>query len=113
MRQLIVFNNVTLDGYIADARSDMSWAHQSPTDDEWNAFVAGNAQGGGMLLFGRVTYDLMVAFWPTPAAYKAMPAVADGMNKMPKVVFSRKMDKAAWQNTTVVNGDIAAAVRKM
>ena len=99
MRQLTVFNNVTLDGYIADARSDMSWAHQSPTDDEWNAFVSGNAQGGGALMFGRVTYDLMAAFWPTPAAMAAMPGVAAGMNRMPKYVFSRTMDTAAWQNT--------------
>ena len=113
MRQLTVFNNVTLDGYIADAKGDMGWAHQSPTDDEWNAFVAGNAQGGGALMFGRVTYDLMAAFWPTPAATATMPAVAEGMNRMPKYVFSRKMDTAAWQNTTVLKGDIAAATRKL
>ena len=113
MRQLTVFNNVTLDGYIADARSDMSWAHQSPTDDEWNAFVSGNAQSGGALLFGRVTYDLMASFWPTPAAAAAMPAVAEGMNRMPKYVFSRTLTKPEWQNTTVLKGDIAAATRKL
>ena len=113
MRRLIVFNNLSLDGYIADANGDMSWAHQSPADAEWNAFAAENAQGGGVLLFGRVTYDLMAGFWPTPAAAAAMPAVAEGMNRMPKVVFSRTMTRAAWQNTTVVKGDIAAAVRKM
>jgi dihydrofolate reductase len=113
VRQLTVFNNVTLDGYIADAKSDMSWAHQSPTDAEWNAFVSGNAQGGGALLFGRVTYDLMASFWPTPAAAAAMPAVAEGMNRMPKYVFSRTMTKPEWQNTTVLKGDIAAATRKL
>ena len=113
MRRLSVFNNVTLDGYVADRRGDMAWAHQSPADAEWNEFVAGNAQGGGMLLFGRVTYDMMARWWPTPAALAAMPAVAEGMNRMPKAVFSRTMDRAAWQNTTVVRGDIAAAVRKL
>src|SRR2546427_9110955 len=102
MPQLSVFNNVTLAGYIADAKSDMSWAHQSPTDDEWNAFVAGNAQGGGALMFGRGTYDLMAAFLPTPPAQAAMAAVAQGMNRMPKYVFSRTMDTAAWQKTTVL-----------
>jgi len=113
VRQLTVFNNVTLDGYIADARNDMSWAHQSPTDDEWNAFVSGNAQGGGALLFGRITYDLMASFWPTPAAAAAMPAVAEGMNRMPKYVFSRTLTKPEWQNTTVLKGDITAAARKL
>ena len=113
MRPLTVFNNVTLDGYIADAKSDMSWAYQSPTDAEWNAFVSANAQGGGALLFGRVTYDMMASYWPTPAAKAAMPAVAEGMNRMPKYVFSRTMSKAPWQNTTVLKGDLTAAVRKL
>ena len=111
MRKLIVFNQVSLDGYIADAHNDMSWAHKN--DPEWNAFAAQNASGNGVLLFGRVTYDLMAAFWPTPAALEKAGAVAEGMNRMPKVVFSRTMKKASWDNTTVVTGDIAAAVRKM
>jgi len=111
MRKLIVFNQVSLDGYIADARGDMSWAHKD--DPEWNAFAAENAGGDGVLLFGRVTYDLMAAYWPTPVALKNAPAVAEGMNRMQKVVFSRKMKQASWQNTTLVKGDIAAAVRRM
>jgi dihydrofolate reductase len=111
MRRLAVFNQVSLDGYIADAGGDMSWAHKN--DPEWNAFAAENAGGGGMLLFGRITYDLMAGYWPTPAARQAMPAVAEGMNRMPKIVFSRTMKQASWQNTTLVKGDIAAAVRKM
>lgn len=111
MRKLIVFNQVSLDGYIADAKGDMSWAHKS--DPEWNAFASQNAGGDGALLFGRVTYDMMAAWWPTPAALQAMPAVAEGMNRMQKVVFSRTMTKASWQNTTLVKDDIAAAVRSM
>jgi dihydrofolate reductase len=111
MRKLIVFNQMSLDGYIADAKDDMSWAHKS--DPEWNAFASQNASGDGVLLFGRVTYDMMAAWWPTPAALQAMPAVADGMNRMQKVVFSRTMKKAAWQNTMLVHDDIAGAVRKM
>ncbi len=111
MRKLIVFNQVSLDGYIADARGDMSWAHKD--DPEWNAFAAENASGGGVLVFGRITYDLMASYWPTPAALKNAPAVAEGMNRMQKVVFSRTLKQASWQNTTLVKGDIAAAVRKM
>ncbi len=113
MRQLTVFNNVTLDGYIADAQNDMSWAHQTPADDEWNAFVSGNAQGGGALMFGRITYDLMASYWPTPAAQAAMPVVADRMNRGPKFVFSRTLTQPEWQNTTVLTGDIAAVTRKL
>jgi dihydrofolate reductase len=64
-------------------------------------------------LFGRVTYDLMASYWPTAIADQHNPEVAKGMNRMPKVVFSRTLDKATWNNTKIVNGDIVAEVRKM
>jgi dihydrofolate reductase len=113
MRRLTVFNNVSLDGYFVDANGDMSWAHGAKQDAEWNDFVSGNARGGGELLFGRKTYELMASFWPTPMAAQVQPVVAERMNKMPKVVFSRTLDKASWSHTTLVKGDLVAEVRKM
>jgi dihydrofolate reductase len=111
MRRLVVFNNVSLDGYFTDANGDMSWAHVE--DPEWNAFAAENAKGGGVLIFGRITYGLMASFWPTPAALKQFPDVAKGMNNQPKVVFSRTMDKATWNNTKLVKSDLPGEIRKM
>jgi dihydrofolate reductase len=113
MRRLIVFNNVTLDGYFAGVNSDFSWAHSNNDDAEFNAFVADNASGGGQLLLGRITYELMARYWPTPAAIKNDPIVAEGMNSMPKVVFSRTLDKVSWNNTKLVKGDIASEIRRM
>lgn len=111
MRKLIVFNNVSLDGYFVDLNGDMSWAHNN--DAEWNAFTAENAGGSGELVFGRVTYDMMASFWFTPMAMEMMPEVAAGMNSMPKIVFSRTLNEASWNNTKLVKGDIAAAMRKL
>jgi dihydrofolate reductase len=102
---------VTLDGYFVDRDGDMSWAHKQ--DPEWTAFAAENAKGGGLLLFGRITYELMTRYWPTPLAAENNPVVADRMNNLPKVVFSRTLDKASWKNTQLVKGDVAAEVRKM
>ena len=113
MRKLVVFNNVTLDGYFAGINGDFSWAHSGNDDVEFNAFVAENASGGGQLLFGRITYELMASYWPTPNAIKNDPIVAEGMNSMPKVVFSRTLDKVSWSNTKLVKGDIASEVRKL
>lgn len=113
MRKLIVFNHVSLDGYFVDVNGDMSWAKADHQDAEWNAFVAENASGGGVLVFGRITYELMAGFWPTPFAIENMPIVAEGMNSMPKVVFSRTLDQASWNNTKLVKGDMAAEIRKM
>jgi dihydrofolate reductase len=113
MRKLIVFNNVTLDGYFAGLDGDISWAEGGADDAEYNAFVAGNAGGGGQLVLGRITYELMAGFWPTPLAIETMPAMAEGINRMPKVVFSRTLDRASWNNTRLVKGDLAAEIRRM
>jgi dihydrofolate reductase len=111
MRRVVVFNMVTLDGFFVDSKGDMSWAHKN--DAEWTAFVSENASGSGVLLFGRITYELMASYWPTPMALQNSPVVAKGMNDMPKVVFSRTLDKVSWSNTKLVQGDMAAEVRKM
>jgi dihydrofolate reductase len=113
MRKLSVFNSVSLDGYFTDSKSDMSFAHNMAPDPEWEAFVQGNAGGGGMLVFGRITYEMMAAFWPSPAAAERMPKVAEGMNRMQKIVFSRTLAEVRWSNTTLMKGDLAAEVRKL
>lgn len=115
MRKLIVFNNVTLDGYFTGAGGDFSWAHGAANSDdqEFNEFVARNASGEGELLFGRITYEMMAGYWPTPAAQRDMPVVAESMNRTRKLVFSRTLAKATWNNTRLVQRDIAAAVRRM
>jgi dihydrofolate reductase len=111
MRQLRSFTSVSIDGFFTDASNDMSWAHRH--DDEWNAFTSSNASGDGALLFGRVTYEMMKAFWPTRQAAQMLPEVAKGMNAMPKYVVSRRLDGADWQNTTVLKGDAVASVKAL
>jgi dihydrofolate reductase len=111
VRKLVVYNSVSLDGYFTDTNGDMSWAHKA--DPEWQAFVSKNASGGGELVFGRVTYELMASFWPTPLAARSNPIVAERMNGIPKVLFSRTLDKASWSNTRLISGDLAAEARKL
>jgi dihydrofolate reductase len=56
---------------------------------------------------------MMASFWPTPMAMQAAPRVAEGMNNLPKLVFSRTLESASWKNTTVVKGDLVASTRKL
>jgi dihydrofolate reductase len=112
-RRLSAFMQISLDGYYCDARGDMSFAHKAADDEEWQEFVEGNTGGGGMLLFGRLTYELMANWWPTPMAAEAMPEVAARMNAMPKVVASRTLSRAPWTNTTIIRDDLAASVRQL
>ena len=99
MRKIIVFENVTLDGFMAGPNGELDWAIQ---DDE----VTQNSKEGidsiDTFLFGRVTYDMMASFWPTPTGKSANPVFAEALNNTPKIVFSTTLKKADWQNTEVV-----------
>jgi len=112
MRKLVVFNNVALDGYFAASSGDFSWA-KSRADDEFSAFIAENAKGDGELLFGRITYQMMASYWPTDLAKKNDPVVAERMNALPKVVFSRTLQSASWNNTKLLKDNLPEAVRRM
>ena len=113
MRKVSVFNSVSIDGYYTDKNNDYRWAHEGSDDPELREFTKGNAQGKNALVFGRVTYEVMVAWWPTPAAAQAMPEVAKGMNEAPKYVFSRTLDKVDWSNTTLLKEDPTAAIARI
>jgi dihydrofolate reductase len=113
MQKLLVFNLISVDGYFTGVGNDLNWSHNPAPDPEWDAFVAGNASGGGTLLFGRVTYDMMASFWPTDQAKQLFAVVAEGMNSMKKLVFSRSQDTLPWKNTEVLKGDIVEQVRKL
>jgi dihydrofolate reductase len=112
-RKLKAFMQISLDGYFCDPNGDMSFAHQPPEDAEWHEFVVGNVSGESTLLFGRKTYEMMAAWWPTAMAAQAMPEVAAKMNALPKIVFSRTLSSADWCNTTLVKNDLVDTVRCM
>ena len=111
MRKLRVFESISIDGYFTDAKNDMSFAHAARQDPEFLDWVGKNASGGGELLFGRTTYEQMVAFWPTPMAAQQMPVVAKGMNEARKYVVSRSIEPT-WQNTTAIR-DLVSGVREL
>jgi len=110
MRKLTVFNLVTLDGYFAGQGGDISWHN---VDEEFQELANAASNSGNTLLFGRVTYELMASFWPTPQAIKNDPIVAAGMNRSEKIVFSRTLDRVDWNNTRLVKTDMVAEVRKL
>jgi dihydrofolate reductase len=107
MRKVLVFMMTSLDGYIADPNGGIDW---HVTDDEFNDFAARQIDSVSMILFGRVTYEGMASYWPTPFAIENDPVIANQMNTMPKLVFSRTLDKADWQNTRLVKDHIAEEI---
>lgn len=110
MRKLFVFNLVTLDGYFEGPDRDIRWHN---VDAEFNEYAIPMLNTLDLLLFGRVTYELMAGFWPTPEALRDDPIVAAKMNGLAKVVFSRTMEKAEWNNTRLVKENIEEEIKKI
>jgi dihydrofolate reductase len=112
MGKLRVFESISIDGYFTDDDDDVSWAHVGRDDPEFGGWVGQNAGSGGALLFGRKTYEMMEAYWPTAEAARQMPEVAEGMNAAKKFLASRTLEPT-WRNTERLDGQLVDAVRRI
>lgn len=110
MRKLVIFNFLTLNGYFEGPGGDLSWHRHG---EEESKFASESMGHGAVLLFGRVTYGHMAGYWPTPMAMQQAPVVAEGMNKAEKIVFSRTMAKAEWENTRIIKANMTEEVKKL
>lgn len=109
MRKLIFAINVTLDGF-ADHEAGIA-------DDELHQFFADLLRSGDAILFGRVTYQLLESYWPfapdLPTSTQSEIDFANQINSMPKIVFSRTLEKVTWNNSRLVKEDVVEEVIKL
>ena len=110
MAKLIMFNLVTIDGFFAGPNGNIDWHH---VDDEFNRFAEQQTAEFGTLVFGRVTYELMAGYWPTALVQADDPVVANIMNSVPKLVFSRTLKKLDWENSRLATADPATEIAKL
>lgn len=100
MRKIAMFNMVSVDGFFSDEKGGLDW---QVIDDEFNKEAVDVIQQFDTVLLGRVTYDLFEDFWPHAADDpKTSPedrAIANKLNEMTKVVFSRTPKKITWQHS--------------
>ena len=108
MRRVIMWNLVTLDGFFEGTKSwDLNF-HKHAWGEELERISIEQLQSADALLFGRVTYQGMAAYWRS-----AQGVIADFMNSLPKLVFSRTLEKADWNNTTLVKDHAEEEVAKL
>ena len=106
-RRLIWFNMVTLDGLFEGPGHNIDW-HR--VDEEFNEFAIDQLKTGDALVFGRITYELMASYWPTPEARADDQEVAGLMNSLPKIIASRTLTVVDWENARLVGEDITQEI---
>jgi dihydrofolate reductase len=108
MRKLIMWNIITLDGYFEGNHNwDLSF-HNLVWGQELEKLSIEQLNSAGYLVFGRVTYEGMASYWK-----KEKGEIADLMNNMPKLVFSKTLNSADWNNTTLIKENASAEIRKL
>ncbi|WP_157248266.1 dihydrofolate reductase family protein [Nonomuraea typhae] len=119
MRKLMVTAFMSLDGVVqapggGEEEDDGGFQHSGwgvrYFDEPLIAAMAELTGRAGALLLGRRTYDIFAATWPLA---KAGDPIGDRMNGLPKYVASRTLDSVAWQNASLLTGDVAAAVGEL
>lgn len=112
MRELIVSEFVTLDGVMEAPGGEGTHPHQAWVVDylcpEQGQYKLEEALAADTLLIGRVTYETFVGAWPERTG-----ELADQLNTMRKVLVSSTVTDPAWQNTTVLTGDVARGVAEL
>jgi dihydrofolate reductase len=101
---------VSADGYHADPGQALDW---HTVDEEFSQFALAQLREADTLVFGRVTYELMAAFWPTPVGEESDPDVAKAMNTTPKIVISRTLAQATWAGTQIVSTHVEEELAKL
>jgi dihydrofolate reductase len=108
MRKVIVSNYVSLDGFIEGPNREIDWF---VWDEEMAKYAIDLLESMDTILFGRVTYELMASYWPT--ATDQDPIITDAMNNLPKIVFSKTLEKAEWKNSRLVREVISGEILRM
>jgi dihydrofolate reductase len=112
VRKIFSFQVTSVDGYYEGPNQEFDWP---VIDEEFNQFALQQLDEVDTLLFGRVTYQLMASYWPTPAAEQDDPKVTAKMNELAKLVVSRTLEDPtpAWAGTRLIRDDVAGELRKI
>ncbi len=113
MRRIVVTEFLTLDGVMddpggAEKFERCGWAFQFERGPEGDKFKLDELMAADAMLLGRVTYQGFAAAWPSRSG-----DFADKMNGMTKYVVSTTLNKAEWNNSQIIKGDVAAEVSKL
>jgi dihydrofolate reductase len=107
MRELILQMGVSIDGYVANVEGRHDWGYdgEDPATREWKL---ASLRGAGAHVVGRQTYEDMASVWP-----QSTSDVGKAMNEIPKVAFSKSLERAEWADTELVAGELAPEIARL
>ena len=105
MRSVVLMMSVSVDGYVAGPHGH---AGALPEPDELKRWKLDRISRAGTHIMGRVTYEEMAGYWPTSTDDYAAP-----MNEIPKVVFSKTLQRADWSETRIAGGDLSEEIGRL
>ncbi|MCU0331987.1 MAG: dihydrofolate reductase family protein [Ignavibacteriaceae bacterium] len=111
MRKLIMWNIITLDGYFEGNKNWDLPFHELVWGEELEKLSLEQLYSADYLVFGRVTYEGMAAYWPK--AEGEIAEIAGLMNKIPKLVFSKTLKSLDWNNSTLIKENASAEISKL
>lgn len=116
MRKLIISMNVTLDGYLSGPHCELDW-HFKYWNSEMGDELCKQLAKADTILLGRITYEAMAKYWPSKLADPLCRgegfAFANMINSYKKIVFSKKITSAEWNNSKLVTGNVRDEISKL
>jgi dihydrofolate reductase len=113
MAKIVISENVSLDGVIQDPAGDEGfrvggWVGLIKDSPQLNKFALDEALGAEAWLLGRRSYEWFAARWPSRSG-----ELAERLNSLPKYVVSSTLEDPAWNNSTILKGDVVDEVSKL
>jgi dihydrofolate reductase len=109
MRKLKLQMQMTINGYVAQLNGKSEWMTWNP-DDELIAFMSSMLDTSDTLLLGRKTAENIIKYWTDTSIENPTHPFAKKIVDIPKVVFTKTLDKSTWNNTTLANGNLAEEI---
>lgn len=108
MRKIIVSDIISIDGYFEGMNHDLSWFK---VNEEFLDYAKQQLLEVDAILFGRITYEHMAAYWPNAKDNDAV--ITEKMNSLQKIVFSKSLESVEWNNATLIKGSANDEVKKL
>ena len=108
MRKIILSNLISVDGFFEGQGKELNWF---VVEEEFFNYARELLNGTDTILFGRITYQMMLEYWPNAKDNDAV--ITHKMNHLRKIIFSKTLKRVDWNNAELATADLLKEVKKL